>query len=347
VASKIRYYVSIFTDSEPDIRHAFLNYLERVGRSPSTQSQYGRAVERLIRSSGTPVATLNPVEIDTYLACWREEFRRQRGRSPHPATYRNQVKALRAFFGWMERFDLLRHPDGTLGSNPMMRIDVPRVEQKANDWLRPAEDRALLTAPIPQHERFVISLLRWTGLRVSEAGALTVSDVDLTRGRETIIVRRSKTPASRREIPVVPMLVGELRLRIEAIRSITVDSDARVLTTRKGRTIHSSYLWRIVQGASLAAGVRVVPCTCGTASAVHAATCARTRSGGHVSRISAHTLRRTFGSHLLNLGVRLEVVSRLLGHASTSVTEKAYAELLNETARTELFQALQRAGYGN
>jgi integrase/recombinase XerD len=332
-------------NSEQDVHHAFLNYLERVGRSRSTQNKYARVVGDLVESSGKPVATLGTVEIDMYLACWRDEFQRKHGRPPNPATYRNQVKALRAFYGWMERFDLLRHADGTLGSNPMLRIDMPRVEQRVNDWLRPAEDRALLTAPVPQHEHFIIALLRWTGLRASEAIALTVSDVDLTHGRETIVVRMSKTPAGRREIPVVPMLLGELRLRMEAIRAITVDGDARVLTTRNGQTIHSSYLWRVVKGACFTAGVRVVPCTCGTESAVHDASCPRTRSGGHVSRVSAHTLRRTFGSHLLNLGVRLEVVSRLLGHASTSVTERAYAELLHETARTELFQALGRAGY--
>jgi integrase/recombinase XerD len=66
-----------------------------------------------------------------------------------------------------------------------------------------------------------------------------------------------------------------------------------------------------------------------------------TFSGEHLSRISPHTLRRTFGSHLLNRGVRLEVVSRLLGHASTSVTEKAYAELLYETTRKEVLAALK------
>jgi integrase len=60
--------------------------------------------------------------------------------------------------------------------------------------------------------------------------------------------------------------------------------------------------------------------------------------------VTPHTLRRTFGSYLLNRGLRLEVVSKLLGHASTTVTERAYAELLDETARRELFQALAHDG---
>ena len=55
-----------------------------------------------------------------------------------------------------------------------------------------------------------------------------------------------------------------------------------------------------------------------------------------------HTLRRTFGSDLLNRGLCLEIVSKLLGYASTVVTERAYAELLDDTARRELLRILQQ-----
>ena len=59
-------------------------------------------------------------------------------------------------------------------------------------------------------------------------------------------------------------------------------------------------------------------------------------------RLKPHTLRRTFGSDLLNRGVRLEVVSRLLGHASTAITEKAYARLEDKTIRDEMLEAFAR-----
>jgi site-specific recombinase XerD len=57
-------------------------------------------------------------------------------------------------------------------------------------------------------------------------------------------------------------------------------------------------------------------------------------------RVTPHTLRRTFGSDLVNRGVRLEVVSRLLGDASTAITEKAYARLEDATVRAEMLAAL-------
>ena len=75
----------------------------------------------------------------------------------------------------------------------------------------------------------------------------------------------------------------------------------------------------------------------------HERGCARTRNGENLSEVTPHTLRRTFGSDLLNRGLRLEVVSKLLGHASTVVTERAYAELLDDTMRRELLRVLERA----
>jgi site-specific recombinase XerD len=51
---------------------------------------------------------------------------------------------------------------------------------------------------------------------------------------------------------------------------------------------------------------------------------------------SPHTLRRTFGSTLLNQGVRIEVVSALLGHKNVAITQKAYAELLQATVAREV-----------
>jgi integrase len=50
-----------------------------------------------------------------------------------------------------------------------------------------------------------------------------------------------------------------------------------------------------------------------------------------LSAVSPHTLRRTYGSDLLNRGVRIEVVSALLGHADSRTTARAYAQLLEAT----------------
>jgi integrase/recombinase XerD len=83
--------------------------------------------------------------------------------------------------------------------------------------------------------------------------------------------------------------------------------------------MHAQFAWRVVKRVAERASVRLDP------------------NGG--SSISPHTLRRTLGSDLLNRGVRLEVVSKLLGHASTTITEQAYAELLDATIAAEVLAA--------
>jgi integrase len=70
------------------------------------------------------------------------------------------------------------------------------------DWLREEEDQALLRAEMNRQERIVIFLLRWSGLRVSEACSLLWDDVDFTTGR--IRVRESKSDAGLRQIPLAP-----------------------------------------------------------------------------------------------------------------------------------------------
>jgi integrase len=57
-------------------------------------------------------------------------------------------------------------------------------------------------------------------------------------------------------------------------------------------------------------------------------------------RVTPHALRRTFATEMLNRGVRLETVSRLLGHAATTITEQAYAQLTDHRIRAEVEEAL-------
>jgi hypothetical protein len=54
------------------------------------------------------------------------------------------------------------------------------------------------------------------------------------------------------------------------------------------------------------------------------------------ANVTPHALRRTFATDLLNRGVRLEVISRVLGHSSTAVTERHYAHLGDERLRAEV-----------
>src|SRR5207244_11360293 len=108
------------------------------------------------------------------------------------------------------------------------------------------------------------------------------------------------------------------------------------LSSRHATPMPISFAWRLVKRLAHRAGVRPRPCTCHTPRPPHQPGCPRNLNGYNKSDVTPHTLRRTFGSDLLNRGLRLEVVSKLLGHATTTITEHAYAEPLDDTTRREL-----------
>src|SRR5262249_50196091 len=163
-----------------------------------------------------------------------------------------------------------------------------------------------------------------------EAQALTIADMDLTTDGESLTIRVSKTAAGTRTIPLLPQLLPVLHEHLAYLRArITVAPGTPLLATRFGTPVTTNYIWRAVKRVAFEAGVRPIACTCATTRQDrHAPGCPRSASGENRSAVSPHTLRRTFGSDLINRGLRLETVSKLLGHASTTITERAYAQLL-------------------
>ena len=95
-----------------------------------------------------------------------------------------------------------------------------------------------------------------------------------------------------------------------------------LLVTKHGTPMAQQFVWRVVKRVSVRAGLRVVE--------------QRDRLS---TTVSPRTLRKTFGSHLLNEGMPLKSVSKLLGHQNTTITEQAYAELLDSTVETQ-FRAI-------
>jgi integrase len=329
-----------------ELLEAYEGFLVRQGRAPGTRTKYVHGVGVFLEWAGDRISgEMALVDIDLFLSTWETEWERATGRRPSRATVRGRISALRSFFTYLERGGLLRNADGLPAKNPMIGVVAPAVEQRPNDFLRPVEDNALLECGSPAVERMVVWLLRWTGLRVSEACALRLEDIDLTPGRQNVLVRRSKTAAGMRTIPLVPCLVPEIEgwMATLGLRG-PVSPQAHFLATATGSAFKPTFIWRLVKRAGARAHVRPVECLCGSRLRTrHARGCPRTTTGENVSEITPQTLRRTFGSYLVNKGLRLEVVSRLLGHSSTVVTERAYAELLGSTVRDELFAILDTA----
>lgn len=317
--------------------------LRRRGRAAGTRRQYALALDTFARwiGGGSP-ADLTMADIEQFLFDWEAAFRRRRGREPSACATRNVITALRVFFAYLEQADVLVDAGGRPRRNPARGLDAPRLRQRPNDHLQPAEDRALLRSPCGERDRLIVWTLRYTGVRVGEACALRLSDVELAAGEEAITVRAGKTDASTRSVPLLPPLIPLVSHQVDRAAGSRAVRDRPLLATEAGSPLTSNYVWRVVKRVASDAGVRRIQCTCATTRQDrHGEGCPRSRSGANRSSVTPHTLRRTFGTDLLNRGVRLETVSKLLGHASTTITERAYAELRSTTIRRELLAVFQ------
>jgi len=121
-----------FTDPRT-LLEAFDSYLARQGRSPGTRRKYGEALTTYTRTLDCSPTSVTADEIDRYLDCWREQFTTRRGHAPATASYRAQINALRAFYAYLDRFDLITDTHGKPRPDPMRKIVPPRSEPAGND----------------------------------------------------------------------------------------------------------------------------------------------------------------------------------------------------------------------
>jgi integrase len=221
------------------------------------------------------------------------------------------------------------------------RHERPRPERHPQRALGRVEIARLLANCLPAYRALVATAL-YTGMRLSELLGLVWDDIDLDHGLICVRAQLSrahidsparrvapKTRAAIRQIPLTPQLATLLREhRLAAMHS---SGSNWVFSTRKGTPLSQ----RNVQRSALH----------------HAADAAGLHVNGAWLRF--HDLRHTFASHLIiDLGLDVVQVSRLMGHASPSTTLNIYAHMFDEArhaadirvrmARSEFAGLLQR-----
>ncbi len=209
-----------------------------------------------------------------------------------------------------------------IADNPVEKLERherPRPSRHRQRALGRDEIARLLDCCLPAYRPLVATAL-YTGMRLSELLGLTWDDVDFNRGCIHVRAQLSmahldcparrvppKTEAAYRQIPLTPQLAGLLReRRLAGSRSAGGDW---VFSTRRGTPFSQRNIQR---------------------SALHlAADAAGLRVDG--ARLRFHDLRHTFASHLIiDLGLDVVQVSRLMGHASPSTTLNIYAHMFDE-----------------
>jgi integrase len=310
---------------------AFLSFLKRHGRSATTLKRYGPVLDSFAEWAGDRrLSEIDASELDFgFFVAWSQQFEVRNGYDPSAQSLRGVHTALSSLYRFLANYGLLTDSEGHSVQNPMLAVEPPKVTRRRNDWLRRQEDEKLLEVSMERHEEILVHFLRWTGLRLGEALALRIVDVDLDS--KTISVANSKTENGIRQVPIAPELVPRIRAWLAHLETKGAYRPRGYFfcTTRQGH-------WRDPKTGESRSSEPGAPMKPQQVEKI----IKRVGERAGIEGLTPHRLRRTFGSFFLNAGMRLETVSDLLGHGDVRVTQQAYASLESATVRREMMEAL-------
>jgi integrase/recombinase XerD len=216
---------------------------------------------------------------------WRTE------QGAKPRSTARQLSSFRRFFRFLLRENMIKE-------DPTIKIDMPRIGRSLPQSLTEGEVESLLAAPnvsdpLGHRDRTMLEVLYATGLRVSELINLKQSEINLNQGVLRIVGKGDRE----RLIPLGEEAQNWIRDFIAGPRSeILLERQTDYLfPTRRGDRMTRQAFWHIIKRYSKQADIS--------------------------SKMSPHTLRHAFATHLLNNGADLRVVQMLLGHSDLSTTQ--------------------------
>ena len=215
-------------------------------------------------------------------------------------TINNYIRNLRVFFNWLDR-------DYIIKRNPMKKVRQLKVNRKAKEYLADEEVRRLLSrldkSYFSEHRDYVMTLLMLdSGMRLGECSVLLVEDLELSRRRINLRAEETKGRVAR------TVFFGEKTERV-----------LRRWLQFKDRYTESDYLFPVresgghIQGSNFEGNFKKYLTRCGLNEAY-----------------TPHCLRNNFAKRCLMNGMDIYTLSKLLGHSSVTVTEKAYLDLTDD-----------------
>jgi integrase/recombinase XerD len=224
------------------------------------------------------------MEVMTYLLSLRK-------RDLSDKTVARSIAVLRGFYRWLA-------DEGVLRGNPLEDMESPRTTRSLPEVLSLDEVDSLLnqpdsSSPIGMRDKAMLELLYATGLRVSELTNLVLNNINLEAGYLMVLGKGAK----QRIVPMGQEALHWLKRYLEESRKRLLGSNRspRAFVSQWGRGMTRQCFWKIIKKYALMAGMR--------------------------KKISPHTLRHSFASHLLEGGADLRSVQTLLGHVDISTTQ--------------------------
>ena len=208
-----------------------------------------------------------------------------------PASIRRGVSAIHTYFGFLVG-------EGRVTIDPSDRLESPRRGRVLPEVLTVQEVESLLGSPgveepLAWRDRALLELGYGAGLRVSELCGLSMTDLLLAES----LVRVYGKGGKERLVPIGRSVIGAVSVYLHTMRP-ELDkgkSRSRVLLNARGQPLSRVGAWGVVKRATERAGI--------------------------TKRVTPHTLRHSFATHLLEGGADLRAVQEMLGHADLSTTQ--------------------------
>jgi integrase/recombinase XerD len=237
-----------------------------------------------------------------------------------PTSLRRRAAAIRGFYKFA-------FGDGLIGVDVAAHLDLPKSPRYLPETLTVAEVERLLDAagaeddadPAGLRDRALLELLYAAGLRISEALGLDREDLSLEAAFVRVIGKGDKerlVPVGDVALTVLERWIAGPRVALLAAGHVEPIRGGPLFLGDRGRRLARQQAWAAVKRAAATAGL--------------------------ADRVSPHTLRHSFATHLLEGGADLRIVQELLGHASISTTQ-LYTHLTGERIREVYARAHPRA----
>lgn len=295
----------------------FLSYLKvEKGFSPNTLQAYQNDLEQLIKFVETQsqkqgaIAQWAAVDRDILLQFVLE----MKEKAYRPTTIARKIAAAKSLFGFLTN-------EGHLKADPTENLGSPKLGRSLPKPITVSEVRQLLekvnqgNGPEALRDTAMFELIYATGMRVSELVSLDKDDVNL----DGSFVRCFGKGSKERVIPMYPEAVKKLQSYIETGRSRLLSSnpgEKALFVNQKGGRLTRQGLWQILKNYVAAAKLNV--------------------------RVTPHTLRHSFATHMLSGGADLRSLQELLGHANIATTQ-VYTHVTSDGVRQAYDKAHPRA----
>jgi len=267
----------------------FVDYLAiEKGLARNTISSYASDLNlflNFLRDEGIEdLAASDTAVIFKHLIALRNAGLGSRSRARHLVT-------LRGFYRFLVQEKVLK-------TNPAKLVDLPKTGRKLPDVLNIDDvarllDAPDLTKPAGVRNAAMLELLYAAGLRVSELVTLGITDVNL----EACFIRVLGKGSKERVVPIGQTAKRRIDTYLSSARTVLLKNQpsSYLFVTRLGKPMTRQGFWKVLKQVA--------------------------RRAGLVSRVTPHTLRHSFATHLLERGADLRSVQVMLGHADISTTQ--------------------------